>query len=89
MKKPKRSKQEVCFCVGDTAPHSHSVIDCVCPCIAAWFVGTHSCVVYMRMWKSRWGIISMFILYVQKSATSEPVRQQGGKDGVCCMYIDF
>ena len=25
MKKPKRSKQEVCLCVRDTTPHSHSM----------------------------------------------------------------
>ena len=35
------------------------------------------------MGKSRSGIIIMFILCVRYIATNEPVRQQGGKDGVC------
>ena len=30
MKKPKSSKQEVCLCVGDPTPHSHSMWSIVC-----------------------------------------------------------
>ena len=78
------------LCVQDIITHeiyaslTLYVVNCMCPYIAACIVGTHWYVVYMYTWKSRKGIIPiMFILYIQNIATNEPIRQHGGKDGMC------